>query len=263
MENPLVYLSTSHDDRLYHLYKDCPKLDLEFGCAEITVEQATRIWHCHGCPSCLARKKGLVPHYYAQPQSITEYEDTVTSGSASDSMDVPPPTPPISSPPPRKGITFGKLLVSIFLSFACGIFLTAFVLTENIQQEYEKQWLGGYGTGYDRGKEDGYNSGYNDGELQGYNDGYTQAKDAGRSEGYRSGYDKGYSDGLSDAYVPSYNSYSYSYDTGYYTTVYITATGSKYHEIWCSYLSKSCYSISLSDAKASGYTPCSRCNPPY
>lgn len=45
-------------------------------------------------------------------------------------------------------------------------------------------------------------------------------------------------------------------------TVYITKTGTKYHSAGCQHLSKSCNPISLSDAKASGYTPCSKCNPP-
>ncbi|MSS63635.1 peptidoglycan-binding domain-containing protein [Velocimicrobium porci] len=45
------------------------------------------------------------------------------------------------------------------------------------------------------------------------------------------------------------------------TTVYITDTGSKYHRSGCRYLRKSKYSISLSNAKAQGYTPCSVCKP--
>jgi micrococcal nuclease len=44
--------------------------------------------------------------------------------------------------------------------------------------------------------------------------------------------------------------------------VYITKTGSKYHRGTCSYLSRSKIPISLKDAVARGYTPCSRCNPP-
>lgn len=44
--------------------------------------------------------------------------------------------------------------------------------------------------------------------------------------------------------------------------VHITRTGEKYHSAGCSYLSKSDIPISLADAKAQGYTPCSRCNPP-
>lgn len=45
-------------------------------------------------------------------------------------------------------------------------------------------------------------------------------------------------------------------------TVYITNTGAKYHSGWCRYLSKSKIPISLSEAMASGYGPCSVCNPP-
>ena len=46
------------------------------------------------------------------------------------------------------------------------------------------------------------------------------------------------------------------------TTVYVTATGSKYHNEGCRYLKRSCYSISLQDAVDQGYTACSVCNPP-
>jgi len=46
------------------------------------------------------------------------------------------------------------------------------------------------------------------------------------------------------------------------TIVYITRTGSKYHQGWCSYLSKSKIAITLEEAKAEGYTPCKRCKPP-
>ena len=42
-------------------------------------------------------------------------------------------------------------------------------------------------------------------------------------------------------------------------TVYITGTGSKYHRDGCQYLRKSKHAISLSDAEARGYTPCSKC----
>ena len=45
------------------------------------------------------------------------------------------------------------------------------------------------------------------------------------------------------------------------TIVYITATGSKYHRSWCSYLRQSKYSISKKNTINQGYTPCSRCSP--
>ncbi|MDD5135170.1 MAG: thermonuclease family protein [Phycisphaerae bacterium] len=44
--------------------------------------------------------------------------------------------------------------------------------------------------------------------------------------------------------------------------VYITTAGKKYHRSSCSFLRKSSIPIKLSEAKARGYTPCSRCNPP-
>lgn len=44
-------------------------------------------------------------------------------------------------------------------------------------------------------------------------------------------------------------------------TVYVTKTGKKYHADGCRYLSKSSYSISLSDAKSKGYDACSVCKP--
>ena len=45
-------------------------------------------------------------------------------------------------------------------------------------------------------------------------------------------------------------------------TVYVTNTGAKYHSAGCQYLRKSQIPISLDDAKAQGYTPCSKCHPP-
>ena len=46
------------------------------------------------------------------------------------------------------------------------------------------------------------------------------------------------------------------------TIVYVTKTGSKYHSDGCRHLSKSKMPMSLQEAKASGYTPCSVCGPP-
>jgi len=49
--------------------------------------------------------------------------------------------------------------------------------------------------------------------------------------------------------------------TGSSTEVYVTKTGKKYHRAGCFFL-KSQSAISLMDAKARGYTPCSKCDPP-
>ena len=45
-------------------------------------------------------------------------------------------------------------------------------------------------------------------------------------------------------------------------TVYVTRTGKKYHRDGCRYLRQSRIPMSLKDAKANGYTPCSVCRPP-
>ena len=45
-------------------------------------------------------------------------------------------------------------------------------------------------------------------------------------------------------------------------TVYVTRTGKKYHRAGCSYLRTSSIPMPLKDAKAKGYTACSRCHPP-
>ena len=45
-------------------------------------------------------------------------------------------------------------------------------------------------------------------------------------------------------------------------TVYITNTGEKYHRWGCQYLWNSSIAVALDYALASGYMPCSRCNPP-
>ncbi|MDF2590135.1 MAG: hypothetical protein K0S41_3976 [Anaerocolumna sp.] len=44
--------------------------------------------------------------------------------------------------------------------------------------------------------------------------------------------------------------------------VFVTESGTKYHRKDCSYLNDSKTSLSLNEAKVSGYNPCSKCNPP-
>lgn len=113
----------------------------------------------------------------------------------------------------------------------------------------------GDSVGYERAKDEWYHYGYKDGEKAGYSKGKT----AGYNSGYTKGYNTGYSNGYNAGYEDAQPSYSYTPYVDY--TVYITATGSKYHRWGCQYLRSSCYSISLTDAIASGYTACSVCSP--
>lgn len=50
--------------------------------------------------------------------------------------------------------------------------------------------------------------------------------------------------------------------TGDDVIVYVTAHGKKYHREDCSFLRKGAIPMSLKEARAKGYTPCSRCRPP-
>lgn len=116
-----------------------------------------------------------------------------------------------------------------------------------------------YETGYDEGYEKGtYDQGLKDKDI------WTEKVTAARKEGYDQGYRVG-SDALAASLedrIQEAQSTRRSTSNSTQTTsqtVYVTATGSKYHRSGCSYLRQSCYSISLNDAKARGYTACSRC----
>ena len=119
---------------------------------------------------------------------------------------------------------------------------------------------------YSVGKDDGYTSGYSAGKSNGYKSGKTAGYKIGiaDSEAYQTGYDAGYKYGHKDGVnetstATTSNSYSSDSSDSNSVTVYVTNTGSKYHKSWCSYLRQSKIAMSLSDAKAYGYTPCSRC----
>lgn len=107
----------------------------------------------------------------------------------------------------------------------------------------------------DMGYDSGYARGYDDGNYDGY--------DVGYDDGYDSGYTKGQKSvsASSSSLYKTWTSPSGNTTLTQQPTVYITETGTKYHQSWCSYL-KSSIPVYLSTAKESGYTPCSRCNPP-
>ena len=100
---------------------------------------------------------------------------------------------------------------------------------------------------YDQGYQDGYDLGYQEGLEQGTSSGY--------SRGYKDGYNKASFESRSASSSVSNTVPNKSTATSW---VYITNTGTKYHKAGCSYL-KSSKQVSLSDAKAWGYEPCSRC----
>ena len=140
-----------------------------------------------------------------------------------------------------------------------------------IDEIYNKGFDAGQTDGYESGKKESYQSGWDDGYQNGYSTGKDTGYKLGKSdvdaERYNSGYNAGYAAGVaknSSASSPSSSSPSTggtssgSSDSNS-VTVYVTNTGSKYHKAGCSYLRQSKIAISLSEAKAEGYTPCSRC----
>lgn len=64
---------------------------------------------------------------------------------------------------------------------------------------------------------------------------------------------------------PMYFYYQDSWDPASPThpTVFVTDTGTKYHNDGCRHLKASKHAISLSEAKSQGYSPCGTCNPPH
>ena len=158
------------------------------------------------------------------------------------------------------------------------------------QEEYDI----GYKEGYGEGNYDGYADGYKDGLNEGKNSVY----DTYYKEGYEDGYQEGYfdcereyttnetidspflrnntsngenifEDDIYDASVheskndaPIFKSLEeYTDNTSILKIVYITDSGTKYHRSGCRYLKDSCHSISIDNAEAEGYSPCSVCDP--
>ena len=129
-----------------------------------------------------------------------------------------------------------KKVLTILLTITIALSFTACITEEDLQAKFDE--------GYEAGYEEGYNEGDND--------------------GYHRGYDYGYEDGYDEAEVKYENedflNYNDSDDNDSYT-VYVTNYGSKYHASWCGSLWSSSNPISKSNAIASGYEPCERCNP--
>ena len=119
---------------------------------------------------------------------------------------------------------------------------------------------------YEYGKTDGYDSGYKKGHENGYSEGY----DYGHSISYQSGYSAGYNArDIENKSVPA-NAPVTAPDTENVTvpsdsqgeeTVWIGATGTKYHRYSCPTLKSTHREITLSEALAQGREPCKVCKP--
>lgn len=138
----------------------------------------------------------------------------------------------------------GKTFIVILLSFTIGLVAGTedFIDLSSAVTSITK---GGYDAGYD----------------EGYKKGLSSNNNTSYSRGYDQGYDRGYNEALEVQQILGEMGLKAAprQSKTVETVVYITSTGSKYHEYGCQYLRQSCHEIGLSDAKSRGYTPCSKC----
>ena len=265
-----VYWSPDQASHVWHLYWDCPELESASEKQGGSTEAAINRGKTHVCPVCRARYDKGFPVPYAPPQKERPAPTPTPQPVQPPSQSKPAPAPaPKPAKPEKKKQPWGKMIASAVVAGLL-VWLCLEVFYSDLIVRNHDIW-------YDRGASDGYEDGYSDGLDKGYENGQADGHRDGVSEGYQRGlvagqnsvndnYDSGYNDGYSDGYADGQNSVStystYTEPSYSDTTVYITATGEKYHRWGCQYLSQSCYSISLSDAQSRGYTPCSRCDPP-
>lgn len=196
-----------------------------------------------------------------------------------------------------KKFSASLLLLSLTLLLLCSVGCTR-ITAEDLEHAKETAYNEGYNSGYEKGEaaasaqfdvkyEEGYSSGLAEGFDEGLAEGLTAAGDS-FTQGYDQGYLEGYAKQEKDEaaarqhYIATINpkppvqalvstgspgdapsDRSLSEDPASVgNVVYVTKSGKKYHSGGCSYLSSSKIEKSLADAKAAGYTPCSKCNPP-
>lgn len=144
------------------------------------------------------------------------------------------------------------LLMSVLLLSGCGY------TEEDLAAEWEE--------GYAQGKSDGEGAAYDNGYESGYDNGYSE------------GYDEGYLDACIDYDIEEFwaetedhivvpepepePEVSTESSGSSEVIVYVTDTGTKYHQSWCSSLWNSSHEKTLSQAIAAGYGPCKNCDPP-
>lgn len=171
-------------------------------------------------------------------------------------------------------------ILFIFIVAGLGIFNSLYRYSQSDVDEMRTE----YENKIDHVREDSYQFGYGDAELEhaddwsdGYLEGYSDGYDDGYQSGHDVGYDDGYDEGLYDSSEDPPNNPSANYqlvpnpdgtisvfDKRKAYTVFITATGSKYHIRTCSEISGcDVTKTTLGEAEAAGFAPCSICIPSF
>ena len=255
MPKPLVFWRTDETDDYIHTEKDCVEIADAKTVQCGSIENAQRCGHTRACPYC------------QRARNLPEKKETAVVKSNS------------GAPAVQKATVWIATLAAVACTWLCcwlyyndqGIdiknvaYNNGYAAAEtDYAEKYESEYESRYREGYDTGKSAGYDYGKREGYTSGYAEGYTKGKDSvdtdsSYQDGYNNGYNKGYDAGYNDG-AGSYSQYS-APQSSYTYTVYITATGNKYHAAGCQYLKKSSIPIDINQAIAQGYTACSRCNP--
>ena len=116
-----------------------------------------------------------------------------------------------------------------------------------------------YQNGYDLGHQEGQEDGWSDGRQGAYETGYADGHLGGYDEGSFDGYESGYVDGYDDAVKGEPNFYENDAPAVDENTVYISDQGTKYHKMFCQYVTANSHPVNIDDAKSKGYTAGSKC----
>lgn len=192
-----------------------------------------------------------------------------------------------------------KRLVSLLLLLVVALSLTACTDSRTYEEGYEEGYEAGYDSGYDEGRAVGYDEGSEGWPLNDYEDGYDVGFEMGYEAAEQDAIDSVLDDPIyylgedvildlaeglqeteadADTFFDDLHEQAQEFDQTVQptpeptpqptpepqtsVTVYVTNTGEKYHRWGCQYLWNSSIAVTLDYALASGYTPCSRCNPP-
>lgn len=230
-ERELVYWRADIKSDCYHTERNCPNVLFAKEIGQGTVKEAVVSGHVVKCEECqrirAEREKKEEERDAARAAADKAQEKLITNK--------------------VKDAKITGAFIGAFLTFmVCCLFFSSY--TEKKSQER-------YSEGYDIGYSDGETDGYEAGHYSGYEEGFAE----GEEEGYGFGYESGYKDGQAYyGYGENYGTYYYHSDTTS-QTVYRTASGSKYHNFGCQYLSQSCSKVSLEYALENGFEPCSKC----
>lgn len=153
-----------------------------------------------------------------------------------------------------------KKVIALFIALSLLFAFTGCISKQDLEDAKGVAYQDGYDAGYAEGESAGYDSGYSDAEEESFESAFDMGYGAGWSDGYDSGYDDGEADAKASAPTASTSSTPRTdYVTSSDSMVYVSRTGTKYHNNPnCSNMNNPDY-VSLETAIAQGRSACSKC----